>query len=70
MQLLFCRDIILQIKYTTYWELLSQEKHLQIIKDDIRKNSKTVEHEYKVVDKIILINDSDTNMKRHIPGHL
>ena len=37
-QLVFGRDIFLPIRHKVYWELIHQQKQLQINKDNIRKN--------------------------------
>ena len=49
--------MILPIKHTAYWELIRQKNQAKINKDSIHKNSKIVDHGYKVRDKLIL----DTN---------
>ena len=41
------------------WELICQQKQTQINKDNIRENSKIVEHDYKVGDKFMLNNHAD-----------
>ena len=37
-QLIFSRDMIHLIKHTEDWELIRQQKHMQINKDNIREN--------------------------------
>ena len=56
-QLVFSREIILPIKYTVDWELIHQWKQIKINKNSIRKNSKIVERNYKVRNKVILNNN-------------
>ena len=46
--------MILPIKYTVDWELICQQNKTQINKDNIRENRKQFEHDYKVVDKVML----------------
>ena len=51
--------MILPIKHKVDWELICQQKQTQISKDNIRKNIKRVDHDYKVGDKVILNNNAD-----------
>ena len=53
-QLVFFRDMILPIKHTVDWELIRQQKQIQINKNNICKNRHTVDHKYKVGDNIML----------------
>ena len=55
-QLLFGRDMILLIKNTEDWELISQQNQTIINKDNICKNKNRVDHKYKVGDKIMINN--------------
>ena len=48
--------MILPIKHKVGWESIRKQKQTQINKDNIRKNNKRVDHEYKVGDKIMLNN--------------
>ena len=57
-QLIFGLDMILMIKHTVDWELIHQQKKAQINKDNIRENRNRVDHDYKVVDKVVLNNNS------------
>ena len=57
-QLLFIHDIILPIKHKVGWELLRKKNQMQINKDNIRKNIKQVDHDYKVGDKFMLNNNT------------
>ena len=45
-QLVFVRDMILQINYIANWRLIRQRKQAQIDKDVIRNNSTRVDHNY------------------------
>ena len=47
-QLIFFRDMILSMKYKVDWELKCQRNQTKINKDNIRKNIKRVDHDYKV----------------------
>ena len=53
-QLVFGRDMILQIKHMVGWGLICQKNQTQIDKDNIRENSKRAERDYKVGDKVVL----------------
>ena len=37
------------------WESICHQNQAQISKDNIRENIKRTEHEYKVVDKVMLV---------------
>ena len=47
-QLIFGRDIILPNNHTVDWYLIFQKKQAQINNDNIFKNCKKVDHDYKV----------------------
>ena len=53
-QLFFGRDMTLPIKHKVDWGLICQQNQMQINKDNIRKNNKGVDHDYKVRDKVVL----------------
>ena len=55
-KLVLFRNMILPIKHKVDWELTRQKKHKQINKYIIRKNIKRVDHNYKVVDRVMLNN--------------
>ena len=57
-QLVFGFEMILPIKHKVDWELLRQQNQMQINNDNIRKNNKIVDHDYNVVDKFIIDNNS------------
>ena len=57
-QLLFGSDTILLINHKVDWELICQKNQTQINKDNICENIKRVDHDYKVVDKVMLNNHS------------
>ena len=46
-------------KYKVGQELARHQKQAQINKDNIRKNRKWVEHDYKVGDKVMLNNNAE-----------
>ena len=57
-QLLFIRDMTLLIKHKVDWESIHPKKQTQINKDNIRKNIKRVEPDYRVRDKVMLNNNA------------
>ena len=65
-QLIFGRDMILLIKHTVYWELISHRKQTQINKYNIHENINQVDHDHKVGENACSINTLHTNMKLHI----
>ena len=62
-QLLFGCDINIPIKYMAYWKLIRHQNQTQINKDNIGKNGKILEHDYKVRDKVMLNDDSALKYK-------
>ena len=55
--LLFFSDMILPIKRMVDWELICQKNQTQIIKHDIHGNSKRVDHDFKLGDKVTINNN-------------
>ena len=53
-QLVFGRDMILNIKHTANWEYIKQRKQQIINKNNQRENAKRKEHVYRVGDKVLL----------------
>ena len=53
-QLIFGRDMILPIKHRVDWELLRQQKQMQINKDNTLENGHRVDYDYKVGDNYII----------------
>ena len=54
MQLVFGRDVILNIKHVADWEHIRQHKQLQINHNNKRKNVRWNNHQYKVGHKILV----------------
>ena len=53
-----------------YWKFIRQKNQTQINKDNIRENNKRFDHNYKVVDKVMIDNyDAYIYMKCHIRDH-
>ena len=46
--------MIILIKHKVDWELLCQQKQTQNNKDNIRKNSTRIGHDFKFGDKVII----------------
>ena len=53
-QLVFGRDMILNIKHTANWEYIKKRKQKLIDKNNQRENSKRTQYEYKVGDLVLL----------------
>jgi hypothetical protein len=53
-QLVFRRDMILNIKHTANWDFIRQRKHNLINKNNLRENAKPIEHVYKLGDSVLL----------------
>ena len=54
MQLLFGRDVILNIKHVADWEHIRQRKQLRINHNNKQENTWRNNHQYKVGDKILV----------------
>ena len=50
--------MVIPIKHKSDWELIRQKKLTQINKDNICKNNKRVDHNYKVGVKAIIDNNA------------
>ena len=50
--------MIIPMEHNVDWELILQQKQTKINKDNIHENSKRVDHNYKVVDKVMLTNNA------------
>ena len=60
--------MILPIKHEVDWGLLLQLKKTQTNKYDIQKNNKRVDHDYKVGDKVMLVNNDAHKYKTPYKG--
>ena len=56
-QLVFGRDAITNIKFEADWNLIRQGKQEMIHRNNIKENSKRIDHKYHVGDKVLLRND-------------
>ena len=54
---MFGRDAITNIKFEADWNLIRQRKQEMIRRNNIKENSKRIDHEYHVGDKVLLRND-------------
>ena len=55
-QLVFGRDMILNMQYLADWTVIKAHKQQLIHKNNIIENSKRIPHQYKVGDKVMLEN--------------
>ena len=55
-QLIFWRDMILNMQYLADWTVIKAHKQQLICKNNIIENSKCIPHQYKVGDKVMLEN--------------
>ena len=55
-QLIFGRDMIYPVEYVAEWDVLRQKKQKIIDKNNTRENSRRVEFDYCVGQKILIIN--------------
>ena len=56
-QLVFNRDMILNMAYVANWKNLADKRQRQIDKDNLRENSKRIRHDYAVGDQVYVIRD-------------
>ena len=65
-QLIFGRDMILNMQYLADWTAIKACKQQLIHKNNIIENSKCIPHQYKVGDMVMLENHcTNTNMNNH-----
>ena len=55
-QLVFGRDMILNIKHVADWEAIKQRKQKLINQNNKRENNKRIQHKYRVGDKVLMTN--------------
>ena len=53
-QLVYGRDMILNIKHMANWEFIRARKQKMINKNNQRENSKRIPHEYKQGDQVLI----------------
>ena len=64
-QLVFGRDMILNIKHTANWDFIKHRKQAIILKNNKRENLKRIPHQYHAGDKVML--HKGTNFKYEQP---
>lgn len=65
-QLVFGRDMILPIAFKANWEELRARRQKQITIDNERENSKRIAYDYKIGDKVILLDPISKKRKLSI----
>ena len=56
-QLIYNRDMILNMSYMANWHNIAQKRQQQINQDNARENSKRIQHDYAVGDNAYIIKD-------------
>ena len=67
-QLVFGRDMVLNIQHEANWEYIRARKQELINKNNKRENSKRVEHEYKLGDLVLLRRGTENKYERPYNG--
>ena len=67
-QLVFCRDSILNIKHVSDWEHIWQLKKLRINHNNKRENMRRNNHQYKVGDKILVKGKKNSKHELYFMG--
>ena len=63
-QLVFGRDMILNVRHLANWEYIRQRKQLMINKNNKKENETRIPHEYKVGDKVLLKRGTEFKYER------
>ena len=58
-QLIFCHDVILNLKHKADWQAIKQHKQTIISKNDFKENSKRVPHTCGAGDKFLIERDAN-----------
>ena len=66
--LIFGHDMITLTKHRLDWELIRQQKHTQINRDNTNDNKIRIEYNYKVRDKLILTDHSSCKYETPYKG--
>ena len=56
-QLVFNRDMLFNLKTVVDWKQISARKQKQVDMDNLRENSKRIDHNYQVDDKVYISQD-------------
>jgi len=65
-QLVFNRDMLLNVKFIADWEMIRLRKQEDVDKNNARENSLRVDHDYHIGDKV-LVTDQDIHRKLNCP---
>ena len=65
-QLVFGRDMVYPLAYVAEWDVIRRNKQRLIDKNNARENAACVDHDYRVGDKVLIIN-SDIQRKLDSP---
>jgi hypothetical protein len=67
-QLVFGRDMILNIKHIANWKAIQDRKQQMIIKNNKHENSKRIFYEYKIGDEVLLEKNKPNKMEQPYEG--
>ncbi len=67
-QLVFGRDMILNVQHQADWELIKRRKQDRINSNNQKENSKRIPHTYRVGDKVLLNRDTENKMEAPFSG--
>ena len=56
-QLVFNRDMVMNIAHIANWKSMAEKRQLQINRDNARENSKRVRHDYVIGDRAYIVRD-------------
>ena len=56
-QLVFGRDMVVNLQFAADWQAITKKKQSQVNKDNIRENSKRVAHDYRPGDQVLVTKD-------------
>ena len=67
-QLVFGRDMILNIQHQANWEMIKQRKQQIIKKNNLQENTKRIPHDYKVGDQVLLSKGTENKYETPYSG--
>ena len=56
-QLVFGRDMVVNLQFAADWQSISRRKQAQVYKDNLRENAKRVSHDYCPGEQVLVIKD-------------
>ena len=56
-QLVFGRDMVVNLQFAADWQAISRRKQAQVDRDNVRENSKRLAHDYTPGDQILVTKD-------------